>query len=286
MHTSSIVSANTTSSGWQAQLKLSLQQQRGRTVLARRSHFGPLAVQRPFYPETDGTCHVYILHPPGGIVGGDELHIETNLDHGAKCLVTTPGATKLYRSNGDTALITNILTVADHGTLEWMPQEAIAFDGSRSLTTTDVHLESGADFCGWDIVCLGRRAAGEEFLNGSYRQSFRIWRDHRPIAIESNALEGGSRQLTANWGLSGYSVSGTFLFVTRDEAQSLQALRERTENRYSDCRFGVTQMRDVIVARYLGNSAEQAKALFTDVWSLLRKEVYRRFAVRPRIWDT
>jgi len=286
MRTSSMASVNSASNGWLAQLKLTLQQQQGRTVLARRSHFGPLAVQRPFYPESDGTCHIYILHPPGGVVGGDELCIETHIDQEAKCLVTTPGATKLYRSNGDTALITNILTVAERGSLEWMPQEAIAFDGSRSVTTTDVHLQHGAEFCGWDIVCLGRPAAGEAFLNGSYRQSFRIWRDHRPLAIESNALEGGSRPLSANWGLSGYSVSGTFLFVTRDASQALQSLRERTENRYSDCRFSITQMREVIVARYLGNSAEQAKGLFAEVWSLLRKEVYRRFAVRPRIWDT
>lgn len=266
-------------------LKLSLEQQNGRTVLARRSHYGPLAVQRPFYPETDGTCHIYLLHPPGGIVGSDELQIEVNLDRDTKCLVTTPGASKLYRSNGATASITNVLTVAEQGMLEWMPQEAIAFSGSRSTATTDVHLEQGAEFCGWDIVCLGRPAAGETFEDGSYRQNFRIWRDHRPIAIESNVVDGGSGFLQANWGMSGYSVSGTFVFVTKS-MQSLAPLRERTEKRFDDCRFSLTQMREVIVARYLGHSAEQAKSLFTEVWSLLRKEVYRRFAVRPRIWDT
>ena len=285
MDISNVAPASDASTGWQAQLKLFLQERQGRTVLVRRSHFGPLAVQRPFYPETDGTCHVYILHPPGGIVGGDELQIETHIDQDAKCLVTTPGATKLYRSGGGTALITNILTIARQGVLEWMPQETIVFDGSRSVATTDVHLQTGSEFCGWDIVCFGRPAAGEVFNSGSYRQAFRIWRDHRPIAIESNVLEGGSQPLTANWGLSGYSVSGTFLFVTRDP-QALPALRERIENRYPDCRFSITQMREVIVARYLGDSAEQAKALFADVWSLLRKEIYRRFAVRPRIWDT
>jgi len=285
MDTYSATPVKDASTGWQAQLKLSLRQQQGRTVLAHRSHFGPLAVQRPFYPEADGTCHIYILHPPGGVVGGDELHIETHIDQGARCLVTTPGASKLYRSGGDTAEITNVLTIAEQGTLEWMPQEMIAFDGSRSVAITDVHLQPGANFCGWDIVCLGRPAAGEAFLNGSYHQSFRIWRDHRPIAIERNVLEGGSELLGANWGLSGYSVSGTFLFVTRD-LQALPVLRERIRNRHPDCRFSVTQMREVIVARYLGNSAEQAKTLLSEVWSLLRKEIYRRFAVRPRIWDT
>lgn len=271
--------------GWEARLSLFLQQQRDRTVLARRSHRGPLAVQRPFYPEADGTCHVYILHPPGGIVGGDSLTIETDIDANARCLVTTPGATKIYRSNGRQASIRQVLTVATGGMLEWLPQETIVFNGSHSIATTDVHLQPGAEFCGWDIACLGRPAAGETFADGNYRQVLRIWRDNDPVLIESNVIDGGSALLSAAWGLAGFTVSGTFAFVTGDR-QALPLLRERLAGEHTDCRFSVTQMREVLVARYLGHSAEQAKALFSETWSLLRSAVCQRSVVRPRIWDT
>jgi len=274
-----------TTPGWQAQLRLTLAQRLGRTVIARRSHSGPLQVQRAFYPETDGGCHVYVLHPPGGIVGGDALSIEVDVEADAKCLVTTPGASKIYRSGGRIASIRQQLTVASGGRLEWMPQETIAFEGSHSTTLTEVQLQPGADFSGWDIVCLGRRAANESFGAGIYRQGFRIWREQTPLCIESNLIEGNAEPLQAAWGLAGYTVSGTFMLVT-DEAQALPQVSGLAATQHEDCRFSITHMRGVLVARYLGHSSEQAKHLFSDVWSALRPVLYQREAVRPRIWNT
>lgn len=271
--------------GWQAQLTLTLAQQLGRTVIARRSHSGPLQVQRAFYPASDDACHVYVLHPPGGIVGGDALTIEVDVEANAKCLITTPGASKIYRSGGRTASIQQRLTVTTGGRLEWMPQETIAFEGSHSTTRTDVHLQPGADFCGWDIVCLGRRAANESFGAGVYRQGFRIWREQTPLCVESNLIEGSTMPLHAAWGLAGFTVSGTFMLVTND-AEALTRVSELATERHEDCRFSITQMRGVLVARYLGHSSEQAKQLFTDVWSVLRPMLYQRQAVQPRIWNT
>lgn len=284
MDTFSLVNSQV-SSGWQAHLKLKLEMQLGRTVVARREHFGPLQIQRAFYPEADGTCHVYILHPPGGIVGGDELDIEIDVDADAKCLITTPGASKIYRNTGENALINQRLTVRKGGTLEWLPQETIVFESSHSINNTDVFLQTGAEFCGWDIVCLGRPAANESFGKGRYRQNFRIWRDQKPLCIESNLFEGGAETLYAPWGLSGFTVVGTFLFVT-DDRQALLKVREQVPNHYEGCRFSVSQTQDVLIARYLGNSSEQAKKLFTEVWNVLRSEIYKRPVVRPRIWDT
>ena len=51
------------------------------TRLTTRAHRGPLVVQRPFYPEGPGVPHVYLLHPPGGIVGGDSLRVEVSVGH-------------------------------------------------------------------------------------------------------------------------------------------------------------------------------------------------------------
>jgi len=78
--------------GWHAALELGFAAASGATRLARRKHRGPLVVQRPFLPEGPGVAHVYVLHPPGGLVGGDELTLDVEVDAGAHALVTTPAA--------------------------------------------------------------------------------------------------------------------------------------------------------------------------------------------------
>ena len=79
-------------SGWKAQLDLEFSQLDYRSFLSHRRHFGPLQVQKPFYPELNGACHVYILHPPGGMVGGDSINIDINANANSHALITTPAA--------------------------------------------------------------------------------------------------------------------------------------------------------------------------------------------------
>lgn len=284
MAISSTAAITPAGNGWRARLQLDFERQHERTVLARRQHYGPLAVQRPFYPEPDGGCHVYLLHPPGGIVGGDHLSIEVNAASGSQCLLTTPGAGKIYRNTGEFARIDQRLVVAGNALLEWLPQETIVFSSSHSVTTIDIELSDGAGFCGWDIVCLGRPASGETFDNGVYRQRIRLWREGLPLCIEHNHFIGDSESLSAPWGLDAFTVVGTLLCAV-DDIDSVRAVREAI-GFADDCRFSITQMRGVIVARYLGHSAEQAKKLFTDAWSVLRPRVFQREVVRPRVWDT
>ena len=88
---------------WRARLDLELSKSNNRTILSHQKHHGPLQVQKPFYPERSGTCHVYILHPPGGVVGGDHLNIYVDVNSNAHALITTPAAGKFYRSVGPVA---------------------------------------------------------------------------------------------------------------------------------------------------------------------------------------
>ena len=120
-------------SGWKAELKLRFSRTVNKTVLSERSQKGPLTVQRPFYPEGE-CCHVYVLHPPGGIVSGDQLAIAINVDENAKALITTPGASKFYRSSGEQAFQTIALSINEGATLEWLPQETIIFEGAKLVS--------------------------------------------------------------------------------------------------------------------------------------------------------
>ena len=116
-------------SGWEAHLHLGFIKENDRTSIQNRKHFGPLQIQKPFYPDTDGTCHVYVLHPPGGVVGGDRFDIRIDLEPNAKALITTGAASKFYRSGGPIACQNQKIRLAARGILEWFPMENIFFSG-------------------------------------------------------------------------------------------------------------------------------------------------------------
>lgn len=260
---------------------MGFRRERGRTVLAERRRQGPLAVQRPFYPE-GAVCHLYVLHPPGGVVGGDRLSIEVRMDAGAEALVTTPGATKFYRSAGSLACLVQRLRVGEGGFLEWLPQENIFFPGARVLLKTELELTEGARFALWELNSLGRPVNDEAFDSGELELSLSILREGRPLLLERLRVDARSRRFRS--GLAAQPVAGTLVMGPAD-ASALELARACIA-RQGDGRCGATLVEDLLVLRCLGDSTERARRLFGAVWAELRQPVLGRPAVPPRIWAT
>lgn len=271
----------TAGKSWQARLELGFRQAGNRTVLARRRHVGPLVVQRPFYPEGP-ICHVYLVHPPGGIVGGDRLELQVDVEPGAHALLTTPAATRFYRAGPHPrATLTQSLTVRD-GALEWLPQETIVFEGARARSTTQVELAGEARFLGWEIACLGRPANGEGFAQGELAQDFLLYRDGEPLLLDRLRLGGESAALAASWGLAGNQAMGTLLMYPA-RAVELAPLRQLARG---GARHALSIVDEVLVCRALAAQAESLRQLFTALWLGLRESLLGRAAVAPRIWAT
>ena len=272
-------------SEWQARLSLEYERREARTVLARRTHLGPLVVQRPFYPEGPDVCHTIIVHPPAGIAGGDRLETSVHVGPGAHVVMTTPGATKWYRCNGPGSSQDTALTVAEGACLEWLPQETIVFRGARAAASLSVQLAPHGLFIGWDIACFGRLASGERFDQGVVRQMNDIVQDGRLLWTERVLLEGGSRLLDSAAGLRGCPVSAVLLAAGRGaSAELVQACRQLTVEEGAMC--GVTALPSLLVARYLGHSTEAAHRYLCAAWTLLRRGWLGREACPPRIWNT
>ncbi len=269
---------------WQASLELRFAQAGQRTALVRRSHRGPLQVQKALYPEGPGICHVTVLHPPGGIAGGDRLQISATATGGAHALLTTPGATKWYRSINGRAAQQLAFKLDDDAILEWLPRENILFDASQAGMAMDVHLSARARFLGWEILCFGRRASGEHWRHGSLQLDTRVLREGRPLWIERAALDAAGGFGESIVGLAGCSVSATFI-AAGFEAQPdlLQACRELGATGAAS-RRGMTWIPGVLIARYLGDSSEDAFAWFSALWSLVRPRLLGCAATRPRLW--
>lgn len=262
---------------WRARLELEFDRVGERTRLLRRRHEGPLCIQRVFHPHDDASCHAYVLHPPGGVVGGDELAIDIALHAGAHALITTPAAAKFYRSAGLRAQQSQRLRVAAGACAEWLPQESIMFNGARLRTHTLVELAPQARFTGWEIVCLGRPAANDTFATGDLQQRFEVWRDQRPLFIERSRFAGGAEALCAAWGLAGASVSGTLVSTDHDAAlvADIRALAPATGT--------ATLLAHTLVCRYLGDDALAARTYFAQALALIRAARGHSFSA-PRIW--
>ncbi len=136
-------------------------------------------IQKPFYPEGD-PCHVYVVHPPGGVVGGDQLRVDAEVEAGAHALITTPAATKFYRSAQRASSQLQELRAAG-ATLEWLPQENIFFPGAETHTATRVHIDADSKFIGWEIACLGLPARGEPFDKGSLKLDLELWKSRSNV---------------------------------------------------------------------------------------------------------
>lgn len=267
------------SSGWLAQLDLAFAPRAGRTRLVHRRHVGPLAVQRPFYPDGP-VCHVYLLHPPGGVVGGDQIGIRVECSSGSHVLLTTPAAGKFYRSDGREARQTVHLHVGADAALEWLPQENIAFDGALARVQTTIELSAGSRFIGWEAACLGRPAAGESFDHGLLDLRFHCSADGRPLLIERLRLDQAA--LRAASGLRGHSLVGS-LYAYPGTPGLVELLREQVGD---GDRWGVTLVDGLLVCRALADRAGELRRLFARIWTLLRPAILDRAAVAPRIWAT
>lgn len=279
---------------WEAALSLRYQRRSERTVLAHRAHRGPLRVQRDLYPEGPDLCHTLVVHPPGGIAGGDDLSLDVRVEPAAAALLTTPGATKWYAAHGHRARQRIALDVADGAALEWLPQESIVFDGADAELSCRVSLASSAVYLGWEILCLGRQAAGERFSSGQLLLSTELVRDDRRLWIERGRLAGGDSLLTSPVGLDGAPVCATLVAVapllssappaSTPLAPLLAACRAVDER---SGKAGVTCLPSgVLIARWLGACSEAARHYFIALWRLLRPALLHRAATLPRIWAT
>jgi len=270
--------------GWHARLDLGYQRNGGRTVLTARAHHGPLIVQKSLYPEGESVCQNVIIHPPGGMVGGDSLAVNVDAGPHTHVQLTTPGAAKCYRTAGPFARQRICLRVAHGAILEWLPQETIVFDAAKVELEIAIELDHDAGLMGWDVVCLGRSAAGERFDRGVLRQRLTLTRDGVPAFVERALLYGGAPMLASPIGLHGNPVFGTFFAAAPSITDTMLESCRRVTAMSGE--GAVTRLPGVLVGRYRGASARAARHYFVELWRQLRPALAFRAAVLPRIWTT
>jgi len=274
---------------WNASLDLDYAVQQGRT-LVRHSHNGPLRVLQSLYPEGDAICHNVLVHPPGGLVGGDTLDIRITAGAASHALITTPGATRFYRSAGDAAVQRTHITLTDQARLEWLPLEAIGYNQCLAENRLELSLGPQAEFMGWDITALGLPGATLPFERGSFLQHIEVpgvWLERGLIDAADECLMHGPLGLAGQRCMASlFFVAGTGLDRYRRETGLALAREVIAQHALSNTAGATCPNGQVMVVRVLSPLVEPAVDLLRQVWTLWRAHFWQLPAVRPRIWAT
>ena len=275
---------------WTARLQLRYRCGPGGQTLAHDRHEGPLRVLRPLHPEGPRVCHHVLVHPPGGIVGGDELDIDVALEAHTHVLITTPGATRFYRSAGPRATQHARITLAQGARLEWLPLESIAYSGCEAHNSLCAELAAGAEMIGWDVLALGLPEAGQAYSAGRYTQHLELsgaWLERGLIAADD------ARLLDAAPGLAGHRVMATLWLATGSPMPDarrdtmLHAARALSGSHALARTSGSTSPHPrVLVLRALAHRVEPAMTLLAAVRDAWREQAWGMPACRPRVWST
>jgi urease accessory protein len=275
--------------GWQGHLTLNYRRDGERSIVHDR-HSGPLRVLQSLYPEAPGICHNVLVHPPGGIVGGDVLQIDVNLGADSHALITTPGATRFYRSLGEPASQNLVAKVAPGARLEWLPLETICHRNTLAENRMRFELAPGAEMIGWDVLALGLPASGEAFDAGRYTQQIEL----PGVWLERGTIDGSdTRLLQSPLGFAGHTVlatmwfaAGTALAGARRE-ELIDAAREVAAAHPLGSRAGCSSPHaEAVVLRVLAQRVEPAIGLLAQVWARWRELAWSLPACAPRVWRT
>jgi urease accessory protein len=273
--------------GWHANLKLDYALESQRSV-ARYVHDGPLRVLKSLYPEGDSVCHNVLVHPPGGLVGGDTLDIQVTVGEGAHGLITTPGAARFYRSDGALALQRTTLKLENEARLEWLPLEALLYSGCIAENKLVFDLAAGAQMLGWDVMSLGLPDAGLAFDKGTFNQHMEMpghWLERGTLAASDTKL------LQSPLGLAGHTCVATLFFASGSQLDRalreklLESARELAGTHNLRASAGATSPGPrVVLLRVLAPRVEPAMDLLRKVWLTWRGIAWGKAADMPRIW--
>ena len=273
---------------WRADLKLDYTLESQRTV-ARYLHQGPLRILQSLYPEGDQICHNVLVHPPGGLVGGDTLDIQVNVAEGAHALVSTPSATRFYKSGGQAALQQVTATLAPGARLEWLPLEAIAYNDCEATNRAIFNLAPSSELMAWDVTALGLPSSDMAFTKGHFQQHLEI----PGVWLERGNLRGDdTRWLNSPLGLAGQKCLASLVFASGNNiepqraAQALEAAREVLEAHPLRLQAGITCAHpQVIVLRVMSPLVEPSMDLLKQVWAVWRHTLWALPSTPPRIWS-
>jgi urease accessory protein len=268
--------------GWQARLNLDFSRRFDFTDLRFR-HEGPLRVQKPLYPEGGDCCHAVVVHPPGGIAGGDRLAMDIAVSPEAHALVTTPSASKWYGSF-DRAPAMQVIDMDVQGRLEWLPCETIVFDRAWVKSTISIQARANASMFGWDLLIFGRHGSGEVFESGCFDQTLKVMMDADTVWIDRLRLHGADPLFRSPIGLNGHHALATCWAIAPNNFPWLDEVVDSVRTNSPAIAWTRLHPR-LLVGRQVGCPIQMQQRL-QGAWRWIKQTYWGLPAHDLRLWST
>ena len=162
---------------------------------------------------TSGDWLVHMHNLSGGVLGGDRLQLKVTVGDGARVLLTSTGATRIYKHRAGRAMAScrTHASVARHALLEYLPDQLIPYRDSQFAQQTEIELDpEDAGLFWWETITSGRTASGESFCYATLQIHSVVSCGERPIAIDQFELEPRRRSLQRPGVLNDFTCCSTF----------------------------------------------------------------------------
>jgi urease accessory protein len=246
-------------------------------VLTGRRFALPLQALEPMDLVGDGSATLLLLNPTGGVLGGDRLETEVSLGPASHVCLSTPSATRVYRSSEHPAVQRVSIALGAGATLEWLPDHLIPSPGARLRQATEVTMAPAATLLYLDSWAAGRAARGEAWGFDLLDSSLLVRDPIGPLVRERAILTGGPRP-DGLGGTEGFGYIATFMALRAGEptpaaewGELAAALQRDLDTVAPDCHGGVTTLgRGGVLARLLCPTAPALSACVEAVWARCR----------------
>ncbi|HEU4685607.1 MAG TPA: urease accessory protein UreD [Nitrospira sp.] len=260
-------------------LTLEYVQQDGRTVFGRTSCRTPWHLLPPIYLDETGSAYTLLVNPSGGLVGGDRLSIDLSVGSDSHVLISTPSANRVYRSPAKPSVQAIRMHVGPRAVLEWLPEHAIPFAGSRLRQSIDVSLAPGATVLLWDAVASGRIAKGERWAFAELTNRIRITTSSGTTVAEQYAIGCKSRKQSLGMVQAWNYLASLFVITDSRDSEFWNSLESRVSDilatHYGGVLGGVSQpSASGLVVKLVAASAPVLTDAFNDVWAAARRALW------------
>jgi urease accessory protein len=258
-----------------SRIALSIEAASGGSRRKRVHESGALRVR---FPNTvdKGALEAVIVNTAGGMAGGDRFAVDVAVGPGARAVVTTAAAEKMYRSLGPDSKIDIKLGVGAGGALAWVPQETIVFDGVRVRRTIEVELDRAGSLILAEAVVFGRSAMGETVRNGQFFDRWRVRVEGALVFAETVRLGDDIEARLARRAVAGGGLAVASVFKFPGDDAAVAAMRAIGETAASE--IGVSAWNGLMLARLVAADAAALRRDLIAVVSALGG------APLPRLW--